>query len=138
MTIYINHAAGKGLGVFAGKSFKIGEVIEECPVIILSKEDSDRVDTTALWHYRFVWGDDETEGAICLGYGSIYNHSHTPNAEFDPKYAERKIVFNALQDIAEGEEICIDYNWELDDSKAPDWFKLSHPEWKNQSNKKTM
>ena len=49
-----------------------------------------------------------------LGYGSLYNHSEDPNAEyihqFDDAYA-----FAALRDIADGEEITISYSdawWE--------------------------
>jgi hypothetical protein len=127
MTIYIDHAPGKGLGVFASKDFKKDEVIEVCPVIIMSHEDSELIISTVLNEYQFQWGKDGKEGAICLGYGSLYNHSHTPNAEFDTDLEKRTITFTALKDIKKGEEICTNYDWELDDPTVPDWFKKSHP-----------
>jgi SET domain-containing protein len=133
MTIFIDISEGKGLGVFASKEFKKGEIIETCPVTVFSSEDRKKIDNTALTHYQFSWGENEDQGAICFGYGSLYNHSHYPNAEFDTDMEERKIIFKAIKDILKGEEICIDYNWELDDPTVPDWFKNTHPDKINKS-----
>ena len=35
-----------------------------------------------LYNYCFSWGDNYEHTAIALGYGSLYNHSYTPNAIF--------------------------------------------------------
>ena len=63
-----------GLGVFAKDFIKKGEVIEECPVITVTK-----IETTIsniLIRYRFLYPvSDPIEHCIPLGYGCIYNHS---------------------------------------------------------------
>jgi uncharacterized protein len=125
MTVYINPSPGKGLGVFAAKDFKKGELIESCPVLVLTKEDHDNIDKTALLNYYFLWGENLDQYAICWGYGSIYNHSHTPNAEFDRDPKNNHIIFKALRDIKKGEEIFTDYEWDIDE-KTPEWFKKRH------------
>jgi SET domain-containing protein len=122
MTIFIDVSPGKGLGMFASKDFKKGEIIEVCPVIELSPKDSDVIDKTLLSNYNFMWGKGGRGGAICLGYGSIYNHSHEPNAEFETDEANRRMVFSAKKDIKKGEEIFIDYDWDLEEN-TPDWFR---------------
>jgi SET domain-containing protein len=51
-----------------------------------------------------------------LGYGSLYNHSYHPNARYDDR-GEQTMVFTAIQDIAPGDEITVNYNAEpLDQS----------------------
>jgi SET domain-containing protein len=49
-----------------------------------------------------------------LGYGSLYNHSDEPNAEYTHE-ADDAYSFMAVRDIAAGEEITISYGdewWE--------------------------
>ena len=46
-----------------------------------------------------------------LGYGSLYNHSGEPSAEY-VQHEDDSLAFMALRDIAEGEEITIDYGSE--------------------------
>ena len=38
--------------------------------------------------------------------------SPTPNAEFTTRFGRSDIVFRALRDIAAGEQILIDYQWD--------------------------
>jgi uncharacterized protein len=137
MTVYVDIIEGKGFGVFASKDFKKGEIIERCPIVILSEKDSEHIQSTILDDYQFAWGEDEKEGAICFGYGSLYNHHPDPNAEFDMDYAHRWIVFKALRDIKKGEEICTSYEWEVGDPKTPEWYKKMQTEHeKKDDNKK--
>jgi uncharacterized protein len=91
----------------AAEHISKGEVIEECPVILLPEEQIDHVAETLLTHYEFLW-DDKNE-AIALGYGSLYNHSHNPNVTFSPNYDKKVMVFTALRDIAPDEELLLDY-----------------------------
>jgi uncharacterized protein len=122
MTLYIGLSPGKGRGVFAGKGFKKGEIIEACPVIVLPGKDIPHIEKTELSWYYFLW-DDEL-AAIALGYGSLYNHSHTPNSEIDIDHQNHVIVFKALGDIRKGEEITHDYDWPSDGSvPVPAWFR---------------
>ena len=76
----IDVSPGKGRGVFATRSFEKGDVIERCPVVVLSPDDADAADDTALQPYLYEWGSDGESRGLPLGYGAIYNHSLTPNA----------------------------------------------------------
>jgi SET domain-containing protein len=113
-TLVVQNVRGMGRGVFAGRPFRKGEVIEVCPVIRLSTGTP----PLGLEHYVFKWGDGEDELAVALGYGSLYNHSPTANAEFAPRTGRGEIVFRAARDIAEGEQIFIDYEWDDSDYAA--------------------
>lgn len=100
-----------GRGVFAGRSYRAGEVIEVCPVIRLPTSP-EGAGGKALEHYVFQWGEGTGELAVALGYGSLYNHSSDPNARFNPRASRDDIVFRALRDIEAGEQVFIDYRWD--------------------------
>jgi SET domain-containing protein len=107
-------------GVFAGQAFRPGQVIEVCPVIVLSAET--REETLGdLRQYVFQWGKAGDRLAIALGYGSLYNHSPDPNAEFLPRHARGEVIFRAVRAIAAGEQIVIDYQWAEADYAAFQW-----------------
>jgi len=54
-------------------------------------------------------GEDDLY-CIPLGLAMIYNHSETPNAEWDVNEEDDNFIrFYALQDIAKGQEILHDY-----------------------------
>lgn len=65
-----HHRFLPGVGVFAGRNFIKGEVIERCITIELPAEI---IIGTILDHYAFAAGDDNT-GALVLGYAMMYNH----------------------------------------------------------------
>lgn len=111
--IEVKRVAGKGRGVFALRPFRRGEVIERVPVIVLPLavlEDGPEVNPLA--DYCFAWGEKTV--ALALGYGSLYNHSYSPNARYDD-LGPRTKVFSAIKDIAAGEEITVSYNGEASD-----------------------
>jgi len=58
--------------------------------------------------------------AIALGYGSLYNHSYTPNAHYRD-IGRRSKEFLAVRDIAAGEEITVNYNGDPQDRTAVDF-----------------
>jgi SET domain-containing protein len=101
---------GRGRGVAAARAIARGERIERAPVIVLSASELAAISTTRLARYYFEWGEDDSMGAIVLGYGSLYNHSFEPNAEYEFREDELAIDYLALRDIAAGEEITINYN----------------------------
>jgi SET domain-containing protein len=113
--------AGKGRGVVAGRRFEAGERIERAPVIVVPAAERPLLEKTALFDYRFAWGEREDAAAIALGCGSLYNHSFEPNAKFWRFYEEREIEFTALRAIEPGEEITINYNG-LPGDRSPVWF----------------
>ena len=108
--------------MFAKEKIRKGETIEICPVIILPLKDRKLMDKSHLFNYYFYWGK-KNQPAIALGYGSLYNHSYTPNAEYEEDVKNKHMVFTALRDIKKGEEITTNYNGDHD-NKDPLWFKV--------------
>ena len=106
--LYLEKTA-KGRAVFTGREIESNSIIEICPVIVLSKDDSNIIHQTKLHDYYFMWDMNEETCAIALGYGSLYNHSEKANAEFEILHAEKEIQFKSLGPIEAGEEICINY-----------------------------
>lgn len=122
--ITVKDSPGKGRGVFAQRNFKEGEVIEICPVIVLPAEEIDALELTQLYSYYFAWGPESKDAAIALGYGSLYNHSYTPNARYYKDFDNSLIKYVCITDIQKDEEIIISYNWDPED-KSPVWFDLA-------------
>ncbi|HYE74210.1 MAG TPA: SET domain-containing protein [Blastocatellia bacterium] len=122
-TIYLTHTKDKGRGVFAGKSFKAGEVIERAPVIVIPGEQWKHIKKTIIFNYVFCWEENTDDTALALGYGSFYNHSYSPNADCDNDLDEQEIIFKAIRNIERGEEITINYNGLGD--KSPLWFEVA-------------
>jgi SET domain-containing protein len=113
----------KGLGVFALKDFKEGEIIESAPVLIFDTKGRKNLEKTLLSHYVYPWRS--TRGAaLVLGYGSIYNHSFSPNADWKQNFKTKCMVYRALRPIKKGEEVTVNYNGEPDDDKPIDWFEV--------------
>jgi SET domain-containing protein len=111
--IEVKRVPGKGRGVFALRPIRKGEVIERVPVIVLPNSTLEEgPEVNPLADYCFAWGRGTI--ALALGYGSLYNHSYTPNARYDD-VGPRTKVFSALRDIAQGEEITVSYNGDASD-----------------------
>ena len=104
----VGNAGEKGLGVFATRDIKKGEVYETCPTIEIPAGEATVLRFTELSFYCF---DHEEADATVIGLGnaSLYNNSKNPTAEW--VVGNRVIAFKALQDIKAEEEILIDYEW---------------------------
>lgn len=113
----------RGRGVFARVPIDEGEIIEECPVIVIPPEQLDALGGTILHEYFFQWGGTRDAGAIALGYGSLYNHAHDPNAMYVRRLEARLLVFHALRAIAPGDEITVSYHGGFGD-RSPVWFDV--------------
>ena len=111
-----------GRGVFASQAIHKGEIIETCPVIVVSPNDVEHLKQTDLHNYYFSWGAKKETVAITLGFGSLYNHSYTPNAQYKKKEQEHLVEFSALRDIQKGEEITTNYNGDPNDQSTL-WMK---------------
>ncbi len=119
--VEVKPAQGKGLGVFARRPVRKGEVIERVPVLIMGAEEyAGGVDESLLARYVFHWGEGQI--ALALGYGSLYNHSYRPNARYNDVGPQTK-AFQALRDIAPGEEVTVNYNGEPSRSRKV-WFDV--------------
>ena len=120
-TIEVKRTASRGRGVFALKDFKTGEIIEKCPTIKIDSKERKYCEKTILNYYIYPWRSTRT-GSIVLGYGSIYNHSFEPNADWKQNFKTSEMVYRAIKPIKSGEEILVNYNGEPDDMTPLDWL----------------
>ena len=120
MKIQVRKSDKHGRGVFATEYISRNEVIEVCPVIALNKEDTLKIDETILFNYYYEWVNKNA--AFALGYGSLYNHSYQPNAQYEKNFDENTITIKSLKEILEGEEITVNYNSDPN-SKEKVWFE---------------
>lgn len=117
----VKYTAKKGRGVFATEDIPEGTEFERVPVLVMPSEDVLNSDAgEVLQNYVFEWGKGTI--ALALGFGSLYNHSYSPNARYDDVGRMTK-VYTALRDIKAGEEITINYNGHEDDT-TPVGFKV--------------
>jgi SET domain-containing protein len=123
LPICIKDTEKYGRGVFATRDIKTGELSEVSPVLTSCKNDWKYLKKTVLYDYCFSWGENYEHTAIALGYGSLYNHSYTPNAMFSNNIDNLSIDFYAIADINNGQEITINYNEDSED-KSPLWFDV--------------
>jgi SET domain-containing protein len=118
--ICVKKSRGRGRGVFARRPIKKGATIEHVPLVFVPGETTaNGVDRDHLRRYYYFWTSKRV--AVALGYGSLYNHSFQSNAAYE--YGSDTIKYVALRDIAEGEEITINYNGDPKD-KSPVGFKV--------------
>ena len=119
-SIEVKRIKGKGRGVFARRLIHKGELIEKVPMLVLSVDEyHDGIGKTSLANYCFAWGQGTV--ALALGYGSLYNHSYTPNADYE--HGDKVLVYRALCDIEAGEEITVNYNGRPSD-RSPVGFEV--------------
>ena len=117
--LFVKRIRGMGRGVFTSRRSPKGAVIEVCPVLILEAKDYHAIRDTVLWRYVYSWGKNDEQAAIALGYGSLYNHSANPNAEFNKHKRSGTVIIRAIRDIAAGEQIFINYSWDEEDYDFP-------------------
>jgi len=108
--IFISKSKIHGLGVFANTFIVEGEIIEECPIYDLKIPKGQVSDV--LIDYRFNWPqgtDFWDKQVIAWGWGSLYNHSNTPNAGWRSNLTNETFEFFALKNINPYEEILTYY-----------------------------
>ena len=108
---YVAESPISGYGVFASEDIKIGDLIEECPVVILDGTHNTNTDWV-LNRYAFTWHCtcdvcQKNGQSMCfpMGNGMIYNHSDEPNAYYVQDTFFRLFRFYAYRDIKKDEEI---------------------------------
>jgi SET domain-containing protein len=121
--ITIKRTSKKGWGVFALKDFKKGEIVESAPAMVFTPKERKILERTSLSHYIYPWRS--TRGAaLIFGYGSIYNHSYSPNADWKQNFKTMSMVYRAVKNIKRGEEISVNYNGEPEEQTPIDWFEV--------------
>jgi hypothetical protein len=112
---------GKGRGVVCLSPIKKGEILEVSPVIVMSHKEQELLDQTLMHDYIFLWGEDQPQCALALGYVSMYNHSYDSNCEYQMYTDQELIEIFAVKNIAAGTELTINYNGTYNDT-AKVWF----------------
>jgi len=95
-----------GRGVFSNKKYEIGEVIEYAPFI----EDTTTNFKGVIRDYIFRKNHNPDKSVVAFGYGSMYNHSDTPNASWD--FIDKYVKISCIKPINKDEEIFINYGGE--------------------------
>ena len=120
--LYIAETSLMGRGVFTSETIHEGTLIEESPVIVMSKEERKLLDQTLLHDYIFEWGERKDQCCMGLGYVAVYNHSYQSNCEYEMDFNKGVIVVKTVHFIKAGEELFVNYNGSWDDVK-PLWFE---------------
>ena len=101
----------KGKGVFASRSFNEGEIVEACPVVVLQMPFSSLPEQlkTLVFDWAVLAGVPGTQ-ALALGFGSMYNSDDPANLRYEADRQACLLRFIAVREIAEGEELTVNYN----------------------------
>jgi hypothetical protein len=110
-----------GRGVFATNGFAKGETIETAPLIFLTTQEREWLQTTSLYHYYFLVGSTDFPVAVGLGLSSLYNHHFPASAVYHVFPKRGVIVIKAYKAISPGEEITLNYNGDPEDD-GPVYF----------------
>jgi uncharacterized protein len=110
--IFIKKSPTHGYGIYAAKSIKKGEKIEECYIIISRGGDK------TLEDFYFDVKDKKGKYAFFTGFGSIYNHADKPNADYSINRKKRIATIKAKEIIRKGEEIFVSYGQEWFSSRG--------------------
>lgn len=98
---------GAGRGVFAGRPFGSGAVLEVAPVLVVPREQVPALRQTGLRFYVWNWG---SAVAVGLGIVSLVNHGVPANASWIADYTTGELTLKAVADIEVGDEILVDYS----------------------------
>jgi uncharacterized protein len=114
----------KGRGVFAGRRFAKGEIVEIAPVIVFNACELPRILANVVYHWEQQTKEPKTR-AIALGYGSMYNHDNPSSLSYTANAKERVICYTAARDIARDEELTINYSAARGqcDAAEDQWFE---------------
>jgi SET domain-containing protein len=107
---------GMGRGVIAERDIKLGEIITNCELLLLSPEDTIKVNETDLQWYTFTFDKNSKQDCLVLGDGEIFNHDDNANVLYGLiDWNGRKLMrFQASRDINKGEQLFIDYRADVD------------------------
>jgi uncharacterized protein len=119
--LYIDNTKEMGRGIFTSQDLANDTIIEESPVIVMSKEEREHLDKTLLHDYIFEWGKDSRQCCMALGYVAVYNHSYRSNCEYEMDYERRVISIKTIRFVKAGEELFLNYNGTWNEEKKV-WF----------------
>jgi len=111
--IVVSMYEGMGRGLTNLTTLAKGQFVMQCELLVLSYEDTEVVNQTELKHYTFKY--NKMQDCLVLGLGEIFNHSDTANVRYELQdltqdgVTRKVMVFYALEDIAPGNQLFIDY-----------------------------
>ena len=101
----------RGNGVFAGRDFVAGELLEACTVLPY-RMSFDRLGP-ALQRLVFDWSDDDDPRpfhAHVLGFGSFYTHANPANCRYEAHRDALEMRFYTVEAVTRGTELTINYD----------------------------
>ena len=116
--IGIKKSSVHGWGVFALEDIEIGDLIEECLYVPIETYNEEDIITHYSFPYPRVFGEIKDSNkkihkliqVVVLGYGSLYNHSLTPNVDYITNTELGVFEFISFKKITKGEELLIKYD----------------------------
>jgi uncharacterized protein len=123
-TLFVAPAGDMGRGVFCSEPIEKNTIVEESPVIVMSGPERTLLDQTLLHDYIFEWGKNKDQCCMALGYVPLYNHSYRANCEYEMDFENQVIRIKSVRFIKAGEELCINYNGDWNNS-TPVWFEAT-------------
>lgn len=106
-----------GWGIFSREQIYAGEIIEISTVVVYPR----KLMEVAIWacqaecipdeelkidQYSINW---QAQGAIMLGWASVYNHSDKPNVKFIADYKLNLVGVQAVKNIEANSQILVSY-----------------------------
>ena len=95
-------------GVFSKKNISKNEILEESPYFLIPIDEIDQAKTCLQYSYPF----NEDFKIIGMGYCCLYNHSLSPNVDYQVDSTNEIMRHYAIRDIEVGEELTLDYGEE--------------------------
>uniref|UniRef100_A0A915L7Q0 Uncharacterized protein n=1 Tax=Romanomermis culicivorax TaxID=13658 RepID=A0A915L7Q0_ROMCU len=124
--IYLGRSKIQGLGLYAKKPIEMNTIVIEYIGEIIRNEVAERREKLYQENGRGVYMfrlDHErvVDATMCGGLARYINHSCDPNCTTESiqlNNGESKIVIIACRPISEGEELCYDYQFDLEDDTS--------------------
>ena len=114
MKYYIKTSQEMGRGLYPLRTIYKGEIVSICEILVLSQNDTVKVNDTDLKFYTFKF--NETQDCLVLGDGEIFNHADDSNVSYelvshDENFQTRyRMIFVAKRDIPPSEQLLINYS----------------------------
>jgi len=143
-SLMLRKSSVHGHGVFATRDIFRGELIEECPYLLLNSSYAE-VDAGIKYYVYNVQSLSVTEErpllnypAICLGYGAMYNHHNEKENVKYRHFLDKKIfAFYTTKPVKFGEELFVNYGPNYDYAQAG-FPRISENEVFNKNVKKML
>lgn len=123
MKYYIKTSLEMGRGLYPLRNIFKGEIVSVCEILVLSQDDTVKVNDTDLQYYTFKY--NEIQDCLVLGDGEIFNHADDSNVSYElVSHSENgqdrmRMIFVAKRDIGVSEQLMINYqdDTQVDSSK---------------------